>query len=335
MTATGITPPRVIPLGDESAWHHALGRVPHAFQHSHEFAQAMHLATGYRAFLLELSGEEGNVVCSLVERPIDDGLDIASASGLSGFAGRGDWPSVAPAWDEFVRDRGYVCGYVGIHPLFGPSGLSDAADPHNTLYVLDLGLGRDRLLKAMARNRRRELRGWEERRSQLVHDRGEIADFMNANYEAFMGSLGARPPLLTSEGLDMLCRSESCLVAATTNAGALDAAYLFGVSPHAGECLVNVSVGQGRRRSTDLVWYGATALMDREVSLLNLGGGVAEDDPVAQAKQRWGARRVPLRALRQIYRPVLYEKLCAALPPGSANTPFFPAYRSAAPVQEA
>jgi hypothetical protein len=264
----------------------------------------------------------------LIEREVGGLTDVATPSGLSGFATTGSWSRFEAAWREFVHGRGYVCGYIGLHPLFAPDAL-DAAPRHNSVYMLDLSVGREELLRRMDRNRRRQLRSWDQRRDEFVVAPDEVAAFLETAYAPFMRDAGAPPPHLSVEALELICRSESALAVGTRSRHGLDAAYVFGTTAYGGECLINVATGSGRSRATDLVWYGVAELAERGVPVLNLGGGGSEDDEIARAKQRFGPSRLALRSVREIYDVDAYRELCAlaGVDPGS-NAGFFPAYRS-------
>jgi hypothetical protein len=319
----------LIPLGARGEWAAALQGIPHGFHHTWEHCKAWHVTTGYRTFLYCFRDRGTRMLCPLVERELAGYIDIATPSGLAGFVGTGSWSRFAPHWSAFVREQGYVSGYIGLHPLFEPADMPDPVSPHNSLYVLDLKLGREELLRRMDRNRRRELRGWERRASDFVLDRDVLGQFLSVTYEPFMREVGARPPHLSVEALDLLCRSETCLAVGSRSDSGLGAVYVFGATPYVGDCLINVATPEGRRRATDLLWYGACALADRQVPLLNLGGGARDDDSVARAKQRFRPDRLPLRALREVYRPSAYADLCriAGVEPTAASD-YFPAYRS-------
>ena len=318
----------LIPLAAAEAWNDALNGIPHGFHHTHDFAYAMHLTTGYPTFLLSVRDGETRMACPLVEREFAGHVDVATPSGLSGFVGTAAWSWFAPHWSDFVRERGYVSGYIGLNPLFEPADLGPQTHSHNTIYVLRLELGPEALMGRMDRNRRRELRGWNARAPDFMLDRGAISEFLADNYEPFMRRVQARPPHLTREAIDCLCRSENCLVVGTGPSLGLDSAFVFGTTPYAGDCLINVATGAGRARTTDLLWYGVGALVDRKVPVLNLGGGAREGDDIARAKQRFRPERLSLRSLREVYRPDDYAELCRLADVELAANQYFPAYRS-------
>ena len=325
----------LIALADRAAWEVALEGVSHGFHSTWDFARATQLTTGHPAYLFHWTDGQSQVACSLVERPAGDGhLDLATPSGLAGFAGTARWSDVEPYWNELVRARGYVSAYIGLHPLFAPAGLGTARRPPTSIYALDLRAGRAELLARMDKSRRRELRGWEDRRRDFVVDRDAVGEFLVRTHEPYMRSAGARGPHLVSESLLSLCRSERCIAVGAAPGGEIEAAYLFSYTSHAGDWLLSVAVPEGRRHNTDLLWFGVNELVARDVPVLNLGGGVRENDPIARAKQRLRPARLSLKSLREVYRPQVYAELCrlAAVAPSSLDG-YFPAYRAPAPTE--
>ena len=318
----------VIRVEDREAWRDCLRELPHSFHHTWEHAYALQRTTRYPTLLFHARDRGDRLVCPIVEREFGGHRDIATPSGIAGLLSTGDWSRLEPHWTAFVRKRGYVCGYLGLHPLFEPAGLPGDVRQHNSLYFLDLTLGADALLQQADQNRRRQLRGWEERAEAFVQDRDAIGEFLAVNYEPFMRRAGARDPHLAPETLEILAHADSAVVVGAAGDSGVEAAAVFGATPHAGDFLINVAVPDGRRHATDLVWYGAVALIERGVPVLNLGGGAREDDEVARAKQRWRAERRPLRALRQIYRPDVYEELSQAAGVDPSDEGYFPRYRS-------
>jgi hypothetical protein len=96
------------------------------------------------------------------------------------------------------------------------------------------------------------------------------------------------------------------------------------------DCLFNVPLPEGRRHATSLLWYGVNHLKSLHIPILNLGGGVRENDSVARSKQRLGSRKVPFRCLKEVYEPGVYGKLCREVgaDPKDMND-YFPPYRRA------
>ena len=123
----------LIPLEAREAWEEALHGIPHGFHHTWEYAWAMRLTTGHTTLLYLWTEGEARLACPLIERPFGAYVDVATPSGLSGFVGSACWSRVAPRWNELARARGYVSGYLGLHPLFEPSGIAEGIKGHNSL----------------------------------------------------------------------------------------------------------------------------------------------------------------------------------------------------------
>jgi hypothetical protein len=66
------------------------------------------------------------------------------------------------------------------------------------------------------------------------------------------------------------------------------------------------------------------------VPWLNLGGGMAPGDTLAEFKARFGASALPMRAVKAVYDRAAYVELCRqhGADPDDRNG-FFPAYRNA------
>ena len=236
-------------MADRDAWTDALTGIPHAFQHSAEFAHAMQITSGHETFLYSFRDGDTRLACPLIERGSLGFVDVATPSGLAGFVGNGSWECCAEDWQALANARGWVTSYVGLHPAFEPPGLERYARANdNSIYVLEIERGREELLRRADSNRRRELRGWEARAESLVHDRTAISAFLVSNYERFMRSVDARDPYLSAQTLGLLCHSETCIVVGTGSPSDLESAYLFGTSPYGGESLINVSSTRGRAR---------------------------------------------------------------------------------------
>ena len=120
-----------------------------------------------------------------------------------------------------------------------------------------------------------------------------------------------------------------CLLGVAEQGGGVVAVCVFAFTQHSAEYLFGISAPEGRQYTAPLLWAGATRLMARGIPRLNLGGGVRRDDGIADFKQRFGAKRLPLGALKQVYRPDVY----ASLSRESQKDPndragFFPPYRA-------
>ena len=322
--------PRKISLADRSAWTGALARTRHAFAHTWDCCTAMQETTGHPTYLYVDEAAAGTVVCPLSERSFEGHTDVYTPLGFSGLAsdGAGSGHSLA-RWGEFARAQGYVCAYLTVNPLFAPAQCSSSCDyvAYNDLHVLDLTMPQEALLRAMSKGRRAELRMFERTGASLTHDRGRLEDFLLAHFSQFMRERGAsQAAQIRSASLSALCRSESVFLIGAQIDGEVVAVALYGHSAFCADGMFSICLPAGRGTMTTLIWEGALHLKALNIPLLNLGGGIAREDGVAMFKKQFGARTLPLGALRQVFRRDVYDALCGSRPASVTN--YFPAYRA-------
>jgi hypothetical protein len=328
----GTVRQELVPLDDRAAWEEELAAVPHAFAHTWGSCHAMQLTTGWPTHLYVWQDGGARAVCAIAERGDPGTVDVVTPYGFGGFTGVDVGPQLLTDWERFARERGYVCGYLGLNPELAPEALRRSTDhvEYNDVYVLELDRGLDALSRSLDRNRRKQLRAFGAGGERLVHDQERLARYFARDVDAFLRSNGASAtyaftPATWASLLDL---EDTFLVGVEEDGGALAAAYLFASTADCGDALFAVSTPSGRRYAAALTWAGAVALTERGVPRLNLGGGVRRGDGIAGFKERFGAARRPLGALQQVYRPTVYEQLCRDVGADPDDrTGYFPAYR--------
>jgi hypothetical protein len=319
---------RRISLTERAEWEAALDGVPHVFGHTWGSCRALALA-GQEA-VLYLAEEGGRrVACPLIERPIDGRLDVATPYGFSGLTGTGPWPGFAERWRGFATERGYVAGYLAINALFGDDSYADpeTVTVANQTYVLDLGGGVEGVWSGLSTNRRRQLRDWQAGDYEV--DGEELAAFFVERYPETMERKEAaarhRFPAAT---LAALCELPEAFLVGARVEERLESVSIFGYSPHAGDFLFNAALPGCAHHSVGLIWTAVHRLVELGVPWLNLGGGMSPGDSLADFKARFGARPLPMRAVKAVYDPGAYKDLCRRHggDPDDRDG-FFPAYR--------
>jgi hypothetical protein len=323
----------LISIADRAAWERALERMPHAFAHSWGNCHAMSLTTGDKTFLYHFEADGARIVCPVAERHYGGYTDVYTPYGFSGWVGTCAHREFREAWHALVRQRGYVCGYFSLHPGFDSAERLDIDNIQDAgvSYVLDLTTSREALFSAMHTNRRRQLKHFETMSEDLVHDRAALQEFVLASYADFYRARSASTTYdFRPETFRALGDLDNVLLVGAAKRDGLQAVSIFGYTAAAADFLFNVSASGGKRYSTALIWFAAMQLKTAGVPLLNLGGGVRGNDGVAVFKERFGARRLPLRCAKQVYRPDVYHELCsrAAVDP-ILDSWYFPAYRAA------
>jgi hypothetical protein len=328
---------RRIPLTAESEWAAALDGIPHAFAHTWESCHALWLTTAAPTYLYVWESDGGRVVCPFSERRFQGYVDVFTPYGFSGFVGVGDHFGVARSWHDFARQQGYVCAFIGMNPLLSRF---DGFEPgeiyeYNDLHVLDLARSEAALFASLSKNRRRQVTACRRGSPRLFRDRTENAAFLVRHYSAFVRDRGASEVYQFSEDtLLRLLESPNSVLLGAGSHDSLEATWLSTCTSTVAEYFMTVSLPEGRHHAAALLWEGALELKRRGVRWLNLGGGVTRGDGIARFKERFGGSRLPLRALKQVFRPDLYDELCAAAGADPLDrSGFFPAYQRRPPLR--
>jgi hypothetical protein len=325
-----MTEHKCIPLGSPGEWENALEGIKHAFAHTWENCYAMHLTTGFKTYLYCFEADNVRIVCPIAEREFEGHVDIVTPYGFSGFVGNADCPEFPLHWNQFVEERGYVCGYFALNPTFENDTYFNPNEIYrsNTLYFLDLTLGIDKLFANLHKNRKRKLKDFD--KTAFISDRSALTNFLIDNYPAFLRRVQApKAAYFTRETLTSLCNLNNVVMVGAGTVEKIEAVYIFAHTLYAGDCLFNVAVPEGRHYATSLLWRGVNYLKSKHIPVLNLGGGVRENDRVAQSKEYFGPIKRPFRALKQVYNPEIYEQLCRHQGADPADkTGYFPGYRS-------
>lgn len=320
----------LVPVEERSRWKSALEGIPHGFTHTWEYCHAQSLTTGLNTYLWCFGAGPDRLICPLMERPFDGYTDIATPPGISGFAGTGDYERQRVEWERFVRSRRYVTGYIGLHPLFAPTAWQAGAAAYNSLYILDLRQPAERLLERMDRNRRRELRAYELLATGITTDRTRLTRFVSENYSTFADRIAL--PInerWTDATLQAYCGASAAFLVGMEGPDGIVAAHVYAHTSYGAEFVLQVAGPNGRQHTTVLIWRAVQILQAMGVPFLNLGGGVTENDAIAQAKQRLGADRPRLTSLREVYNAEAYALLCRRTGVDPDAPGYFPAYRRA------
>jgi len=317
-----------IPLDSAAAWKKALGGISHTFGHTWENCYAMHLTTGLATYLYCFESDDVRIVCPIAEREMDGYVDIVKPFGFSGFVGNGDSPELRHSWEEFARQRNYVCGYLGLNPIFDYSCHFKTEDVHryDTVHILDLNLSIEELWTNMSTNRKRQLRDWDAIAENLEVGTPELRQFFLATYREFFSSKGAEQVYqFSEETLSYLFGLENVFLVGARISGKVEAVSVFAYTADAGDYLFNVSLPGGKDHTAALIWYGVNYLKSRNIPVLNLGGG---GGGVGESKRRYGGSELPLQCIKQIYDRQTYRELCSHVQADPENVNgYFPAYR--------
>lgn len=322
---------RLIPLASESEWKDALKDIRHSFYHTRESCYAMHLTTGYSTYLYSFEHNGIRIVCPVSERDFDGYTDIVTPYGFSGFIGNEDYHEFQNYWEEFVTEKKYVCGYISLNPALANSNYYSGQDAFKStnLFYIDLKLSLTELFENLDSNRKKMIKNFRKYEAGFIYDRGILTKFFMENYYDFLKRINAsQANYFSNETLDYICSLENIYMVGAGTEGKPEAVYLFAYTESEGLCLFNVALPEGRQYASLLLWSGLKFFRTKKIPLMNLGGGIKEDDSVALSKERFGAFKLPFYNLKQIYDQDVYEKLCIQKGfKASDKSGYFPVYR--------
>jgi hypothetical protein len=319
---------KLIPLDSKNEWNEALKGIDHSFGHTWDHCYSMYLTTGHDTYLYCFEKDDSKIVSPVIEREFSGFKDISKPFGFSGFTGDYSHNDFLSEWENFVDSKGYVSGYLGLHPVYDKSSLFDSSEivHYNNAYVLGLKPDINEILAKMARKRRQQFNDWQEIASNFTENRFELERFFLKHYDDFLKRKKAKSFYFFSpETITYLFSLDNIFVAGVNVSGKIVAATYFAYTYCMGDALYHLSLPGAEKYSAPLLWYGAKQLKSLGIPALNLGGGF---NGIAKFKKRFGTKTYPLKAVKQIYRKDIYDSLCkeANIDPND-DEGFFPAYR--------
>lgn len=311
----------VVSLTDRVRWDmaHARSGIP---SHGWTFNRAL-TASGMEPVIATVEHDSDTMIVVFYTREWRGYLDICTTLSVSGAIMTRADPVLLDTWRGYAISRGWVAGYLQFEPESRLEGILDAA-PGNSVFLVDLdqAFPPDRVSEII----RRKIRRAEAGGVRLVEDRTALARAVIQLYPETMRRAGAGPHYSFSAAtLDAWANDPGSLVIGAALESGIEAVGIFPVTGHRAEFHIGASSMAGRDLSAWLIWQAMARLRERGVARLNLGGGTRPGDGLYQFKAKFGGTALPLQAVRQVYRPDVYDKLCREAD-GSAG--WFPAYRS-------
>lgn len=321
----------LIPIDARSEWQDALAGIAHSFGQTWESCYAMALTSGLPTWLWHVEVDGVRVACPFTERRWEGHVDIAKPYGFSGFVGNGACPDLARLWGEFACTRGYVCGYLGLDPVFESPGEfePDESPQYDRVHLLDLSVSDEQMWSRLSHNRQDDFRDWKGISSRITTSREELIPFLVEQFLAYMERKQAASHYRVNRAtLEFLCGLDNALLMGTGDGDAVTAVALIPYTPYVGEALFTVYAPESPAYTSVFVWFGALRLRERGVRLMNLGGG---SPGMHVFKKSFGTVEKPLRSLRQVYDENAYRRLCLAKGvTADSREGYFPAYRQSA-----
>ncbi len=315
---------RIASLDDREAWHDVQARsgVP---SHSWAFSNALSFSE-IRPRLASVQLGDSILTIPFYERRFQGEVDICTILSVSGAAMRPASPELLSAWAGFGVAQGWVAGYLQFEPGTDLLGVEDSSRG-NSIFMVDLSEA-DLLADASPIIRRKIRRGASQG-AVLVQDRQALAKAVQNLYPKTMARSEASHAYdFSSRTLESWVLDPGSMVVGAARGSSIEAVAVFPVMGDRAEYHLGASSIPGRELSAWLIWQASTRLREAGVKMLNLGGGVRPHDGLYEFKRRFGGCPMPLHAVRQIYRPDVYQRLCTetGVDP-DPRTGYFPPYR--------
>jgi hypothetical protein len=316
---------QIVSLDEKSRWDalHSRSGIP---SHSWAFSHALSYSQ-VSAQLAAVQVDADALIFPFYQRRWQEQIDICTVLSVSGAVMRSARQECLSAWTEFAAAKGWIAGYLQFEPETDMSGIADAI-PGNRVFLLDLS--ESNLLAKTSQNVRRKIRLAEKLGVELVEDRHELAAAGKRLYSETMTRSGALAHYGFSEStLASWILDPDSLAIGAAHRSQIEAVVMFPFMGPRAEAHVGGASTSGRELMAWLLWQGIQKLTELGVKRLNLGGGVRPHDGIYKFKEKFGGPSLALHAVKQIYQPETYKRLCseANVP---ANTAWFPAYRASA-----
>jgi serine/alanine adding enzyme len=315
----------VIPLAERAQWEAVAGesRVP---SHGWEFCAAL-ADSGPAPSLARISNAGSLLIMPFVERSWANTVYITTITTVSGAAWFDPDPVLLDGWSDYARSRGWVAGYMQLHPDTDLARVPSVV-PGNSVFVVDLR-GSD-LLAGASTIVRRKLKRASAAGAKLCEDRHLIEEAVVRLYRETLVRVHARDNYAYSEPtLRRWIRDPMSVVFGAIAGDGIEACALFLQRDDQAEYHLGASTNAGRGLQTLLLHTGMLRLREMGVRRLNLGGGVRHGDGLFQFKAKFGGEERVLHAVRQIYRRDVYRRLTDEAA-ASPDETWFPAYRAPA-----
>lgn len=323
---------RLIEKGDEAGWTAALAGLPHSIAHTHRFAVGM---SDNNVYLLVAEGPNGRAVCPLSERTYLGEPDVFTPYGFGGFTGTGDLTGLRDAWTDFAGSRGYVASYLMQNPILIPEQINamwaETILSDRTLFAVDLTLPEEERLRLVSSRKRSGLKKWLGAASRET-DQTALADAFANLYPSFAQRrhMAGYYQFSKARLSELASLPDTVLAGVRGTDGTISCVALMSRTQDCGDYLFMAASESGEADGAGVLWLGMQALAERGVRQCNLGGGIRENDGVAEMKRRLGGQALAIPVIQEIFDPARYQALCDAAGCTDTESGFFPAYHGRA-----
>ncbi len=312
-------------LGDRSGWEAATAGSETLPSQTWAYARGL-AAAGLTPQLAVVEAGEARLVLPFHERSFQGFTDIATLPGLSGASIHPASSAPLALWRDYAAGRGWVCGYLQLSISTGALAVAAPDDTmsRNALFVFDLATWAAE--RSPGHNMRKTLRRGEREGAVFCTDRDWLAEVFPALHAQAMARVG-EAPVFPPETLAIWADDPDVRFIGGGIDGQIEVAGLCRMRNGIAEGHLAGSTDAGRGLHAWLFARSAAWFATLGVRYYNIGGYGQPGDGLHMMKARLAATEHPLRAIRQIYRPDLFDSLCRAAGV-AADAAYFPPNRT-------
>lgn len=316
-----------ITINDEAAWQAKLDGIAHGPAHTWHYNRAIQFSSKRETFLYYAETDYFSALCPLAIREKFGQQDVVTPYGYGGLITKGYHDHFLEQSRQFLSDQGLVCGYMQLHPTFCAEDYCLQIPAATTIYILDLTQPLSVLQTNLSKVHRYELKNWEKKPVELIFDKNRIMTILPNLYEQTLARVQANVVYhFSTATLTALLENEHAIAIGAAVNNKIEAISVFLYTPYMADYFLNASDEPGRNHTRGLLWAAIKYLQEKNVKAFNIGGGIKPGDALDDFKRRFGGTSKSSHVLKQIYNPILFDKICQESGVEKKNTNYFPPY---------
>lgn len=324
---------KLISIRNQQEWETAVSKLPHTYTHTHWYNYAMHIASNRDIFLYAGESHNFRIICplSLRKKEKDDAYDITTPYGFSGFASAGHYQEFNQEWCAFLKENGFVCGHIALHPLHEQDVFFKTPDIYlgKTAYCLQLTESLDEIRAKFSSDHKHRLRQWQKNNFELIisKDDERRLEFIKLYAHFLQEKKAADVYHFGEKAWNQLLDSPYTHLVAVIENNEMTAASIFIQYHDIIDYFLSACTIDGRKHARGIIWEGIKLGKAKGCSWLHLGCGVNENDHLQKFKEHFGGKGIVTKALKQIYHLDQYHQLCAKYQSDANDiNGYFPSY---------
>jgi hypothetical protein len=314
-------------ISEKNAWNNALSGIDVSVYFTWEYLSILQLNYSSRIYLLKIYNDQGGLITFFTKRTKDQkSFDIYSPYAMDGVHIWGTSDKVIAEFINYLAKDNIATYYLANHPGYKFI-QNDNFTSYRSLYTLNLTLDSLLLWNNLDPNHRYEINKFSKQQHQIVTDKLLIKEpFLNLYHETFERVKANNSYNFSNEFLSELIDSDITYACGAFINGNIECVIILLIKNNWAEYYINASSLAGRNATRALIWNAILHLKENGIRLLNLGGGIIENDSLDQFKKKFGGEKKKMNLFRGIASPDGFNRLCKEYNVSVESTNYFPPY---------